>query len=158
MMSDSAKKQFNALKEQEEKLQFDAFSREDALNLGLLIVEKAKRYPDPIAVEITVNGLAIFRYFMEGALLDSEYWLSRKRNSVDLMSMSSLRFMYWLEMHGTDVAGRLLDPSGYAAGGGGFPIVVQGTGSIGSICVSGLPDHLDDHQLIVDALTEHLWD
>ena len=109
--------------EQEEKFQFEHFSREDALKIGLKLHENAKE--QPVAVEITVNGLAVFRYFAEGAKPDSELWLARK-----------------------------LDPNEYAAGGG-FPIRLRGTGVIGSICVSGYPDHVDDHQLIINTLAEY---
>ena len=76
--------------EQEEKFQFEHFSREDALKIGLKLHENAKE--QPVAVEITVNGLVVFRYFAEGAKPDSELWLARKRNAVDLMETSSLRF------------------------------------------------------------------
>ncbi len=98
--------------EQEEKFQFTHFSREDALKIGLKLHENAKE--QPVAVEITVNGLVVFRYF----------------------------------------ADRKLDPNEYAAGGG-FPIRLRGTGVIGSICVSGYPDHVDDHQLIINTLAEY---
>ena len=76
--------------EQEEKFQFEHFSREDALKIGLKLHENAKE--QSVAVEITVNGLVVFRYFAEGAKPDSELWLARKRNAVDLMETSSLRF------------------------------------------------------------------
>ena len=59
--------------EQEEKFQFEHFSREDALKIGLKLHENAKE--QPVAVEITVNGLVVFRYFGEGAKPDSELWL-----------------------------------------------------------------------------------
>ena len=77
--------------EQEEKFQFEHFSREDALKIGLKLHENAKE--QPVAVEITVNGLVVFRYFAEGAKPDSELWLARKRNAGDLMETSSLRFL-----------------------------------------------------------------
>ena len=44
-----------------------------------------------------------------------------------------------------------LDPSDYAAHGGAFPILVRGTGCVGSVAVSGLPQ-LQDHQLVVNTL------
>ena len=86
--------------EQEERFQFDHFSRADALALGLKLHENAGKQPIPVAIEITVNGLTVFRYFPDGALPDSELWLQRKRRTVDLMHMSSLRFLAWLEENG----------------------------------------------------------
>lgn len=140
--------------EQEEKFQFERFSRRDALNIGLKLIENAEKQAQPVAVEITVNGLVVFRYFMEGSRPESELWLARKRNAVDLMETSSLRFFAELEDAGETFADRKLDPNEYAAGGG-FPIRLRGTGVIGSICVSGYPDHVDDHQLIINTLAEY---
>ena len=140
--------------EQEEKFQFERFSRRDALNIGLKLIENAEKKAQPVAVEITVNGLVVFRYFMEGSRPESELWLARKRNAVDLMETSSLRFFAELEDAGETFADRKLDPNEYAAGGG-FPIRLRGTGVIGSICVSGYPDHVDDHQLIINTLAEY---
>ncbi|NCB28465.1 MAG: hypothetical protein EOM63_01700 [Clostridia bacterium] len=140
---------------QEELYQFDRFTRGDALRLGLKLNENAQEYPDPVAIEITLNGLTVFRYFPEGTTADNALWLGRKRASVDLMQMSSLHFAAWLEANGETLETRKLDPRAYAACGGGFPILLRGTGAVGSICVSGLP-HLDDHRLIVDTLAEFL--
>lgn len=139
--------------EQEEKFQFEHFSREDALKIGLKLHENAKE--QPVAVEITVNGLVVFRYFAEGAKPDSELWLARKRNAVELTEGSSLRMFAEMEAAGQTFADRKLCGDDYAAGGG-FPIALRGTGVIGSICVSGFDDHLDDHQLVINTLAEYL--
>ena len=48
-----------------------------------------------------------------------------------------------------------LDSSDYAAHGGAFPILVRGTGCVGTVAVSGLPQ-LEDHQLVVDVLETFL--
>ena len=72
--------------EQEEKFQFERFSRRDALNIGLKLIENAEKQAQPVAVEITVNGLVVFRYFMEGSRPESELWLARKRNAVGLVA------------------------------------------------------------------------
>jgi len=141
---------------EEQRLVFDRFSREDAFRLGCLLYENSKKYPAPCCFEITVNGLVVFRYFPQGTIPDSELWLMRKRNSVNLMHMSSLHFMAWLEARQESLEGRKLDTDQYAAGGGGFPIILKGTGVIGSICVSGMPDHMTDHQLLVDCIAEFL--
>jgi uncharacterized protein (UPF0303 family) len=141
---------------QEDRLIFSSFNRADALTLGLSILNRAKAYPDPVAVSVTINGVCVFRHFADGARLDSEYWLDRKRRSVELMTMSSLRFRYWLELEGQILEDRKVDPDQYALYGGGFPILLHGTGMVGSVCISGLPDHLADHQIVVDALSDLL--
>jgi len=152
----NATDEYAKLAAEENQLQFDEFRRSDALAIGTKIVELAREYPDPVAIEIAVNGLVIFRCFTDGALADSELWLERKRRVVDLMAMSSLRFMHWLDMRGETLESRKLDPVEYAPGGGGFPIVLKNAEIIGSICVSGMDDHLDDHKLVIDALADHL--
>ena len=148
-----AQKRFLELQAEEDSLVFDSFSRADALAVGLKLLDLAKAYPDPVAVEIVINGLVVFRHFADGAMPDSDLWLSRKRNSVELMAMSSLRFKAWLDRYDRDLVARKLDPNDYAAGGGGLPIVLRGTGMVGSVCISGLPNDLDDHALVVAALT-----
>ncbi|MDO4173897.1 MAG: heme-binding protein [Eubacteriales bacterium] len=144
---------YASLTELEQELTFSSFSRADALRLGLLIYEISSGYPEgPLATEITINGLVVYRYFQEGALPDSELWLERKRNAVDLMHMGSLRFGCLLEETGETLESRKLNPDDYAPGGGGMPIILDGTGVIGSVCVSGQPNHLDDQAIVVAAL------
>jgi uncharacterized protein (UPF0303 family) len=48
-----------------------------------------------------------------------------------------------------------LDLRDYAAHGGCFPIFVEGTGCVGTITVSGLPQR-EDHSLVVAVLQEYL--
>lgn len=148
--------QKEVLSQQEKLYQFDRFTREDALRIGLLLHENAQKYPEPVAIEITINGLVVFRYFPEGTMQDNALWLTRKRHTVELMQMSSLHFLMWLQENGETLESRKLMPNDYAAGGGGFPIAIRGTGVIGSICVSGLPDHKEDHQLLVDTLAAYI--
>ena len=140
----------------EQELTFSSFSRADALRLGELINEESARYPAPVATEIVLNGLVVYRYFQDGALPDSELWLERKRNVVELMHMISLRFGCWLEENGETLESRKLEPDDYAPGGGGMPIVLRGTGVVGSVCVSGEPDHLDDHAIVTAAMNRLL--
>jgi uncharacterized protein (UPF0303 family) len=48
-----------------------------------------------------------------------------------------------------------LDLKDYAAHGGCFPIFLEGTGCLGTITVSGLPQR-EDHALIICVLQEYL--
>lgn len=145
---------YASLTAQEQELVFTSFSRADALRLGMLINEVSADYPEPIAVEITINGLVVYRYFQDGSMPDSELWLERKRNAVELMHMGSLRFGFWMEENGESLESRKLNPDEYAPGGGGMPILLKGTGVIGSVCVSGEPNHLDDQSIVVKALQQ----
>jgi len=65
--------------EKENKYQFDGFYNEDALEIGLLILETAKKYPGPVAVEITINNFTVFRYFPENRTRIHERWLNAKK-------------------------------------------------------------------------------
>ena len=105
---------FESLTQVEQELVFTSFSRADALRLGQLINEASADYADPIAAEITINGLVVYRYFQDGSLPDSELWLERKRNAVELMQMGSLRFGCWLEKNGESLESRKLNPDDYA--------------------------------------------
>ena len=83
-------------------------------------------------------------------------WVRRKANMVRAAQVSSLHAMQQREAEGKDMIKDWgLDPLEYAAIGGGFPIRLKGTGIIGAVAVSGLP-HREDHQLIVEALSEYL--
>lgn len=141
------------LSETESNLVFSSFSRADAAMLGSLMDEEAKKVGCPIAMEIVINNLVVYRYFQDGCPPDSTLWLQRKRNVVELMHMGSLRYGCFLaEVSGESLADRKLNPDDYAPGGGGMPIILKGTGVIGSVCVSGCPDHLDDQRIVTNGL------
>lgn len=122
--------------------------------MGLLINEASQGYPAPVATEIVINGVVVYRYFQDGARPDSELWLERKRNAVELMQMGSLCFGCMLSESGESLEDRKLHADDFAPGGGGMPIVLAGTGMIGSVCVSGEPNHLDDQEIVVKALRQ----
>ncbi len=144
---------YNQLLDEEMSLQLKKFSRSDAFELAKILLEKVKTYEKPIIIEIEMNKVVIFRYFMDETIEDGALWLARKRNSVNLMSMSSLRFQYWLKQKNATIASRFLNTSDYIDCGGGYPIRIEGMGVMGSVCVTGLLD-TDDHKLIVESLTE----
>ncbi|GAA4753543.1 hypothetical protein GCM10023350_43520 [Nocardioides endophyticus] len=76
---------------------------------------------------------------------------------VDRYGCSSLRVGEQFRVAGKsfDTDSRL-DPGEYAAHGGAFPILLRGTGCIGTVAVSGLPQR-DDHRLVVEALEQLLY-
>lgn len=144
---------YERCEQEEQELKWYNFTRAHALAVGLGILDQqTEQHTAPVAIEITLNGLVVFRHFQDGALPDSALWLQRKRNSVELMHMSSLRFQFWLEKNGETLESRKLPVNDYAVGGGGFPIFIGRTGVVGSVCVSGCSNAIDDHRLIVDTM------
>ena len=140
---------YNSLTVLEKELEFSSFSRADAAALGAMLDEEGRMCGYPIAMEITINGLVVFRYFQDGCPPDSHNWLMRKRRVIDSQGMGSLRFGKQLEEAGESLEDHKLNSIDYAPGGGGLPIVLRGTGMVGSVCVSGCPDHLMDQRIVV---------
>ena len=142
-------------KEEEKKLVFPSFNREDAWKLGCLLLENSKKKPKPVGIQIIVNDMVIFRYIPEGVTLNNSIWMERKHNMVMIREMSSRQAQVMRDLRGQTMEDWVMDPNEYSTVGGGFPIRVAGTGLIGSACVSGLPAE-EDHKLIVETLTEYL--
>ena len=141
---------------QEELLRFDHFSNEEALEIGMLLIEEAKKRKAAVAIDISVNGYQLFRYGFKGTNSHNDRWLKRKINTVNRMHKSTLHIFTLLQEKGEDLLKDwFLDPMEYACMGGGFPIHINKTGVIGCIEVSGLT-HLEDHQMILDVLCEYL--
>lgn len=142
------------LKQQEEALEFDAFSNEDAFEIGVLLVEYAKAKQVAVAIEIVVNGWPVFLHAMQGTRPENNRWLRRKRNFLEYRHTSSLLGQQMLLVQNKTLHDLALDESEYSDKGGSFPIRIVGQ-VIGSITVSGRPD-TEDHQLVVDVLGKYL--
>lgn len=86
------------------------------------------------------------------ARLDNISWCNRKKNVVDRYGHSSLYVREKYLSRGTTFEKHtMLDPREYQAVGGCVPIILQGTGMIGTVTVSGLTAELD-HQICVEGL------
>lgn len=147
---------YKKLEAQEKELTyFQSFSKNDAWKLGSLIVAKATEMTEePLAVEITVNGLNVFRCYPEGATKDNERWIQFKRNVVELWEMTSYRAKQKLLLEGNSLQQLKCDPNAYGAEAGAFPICIEKTGMIGTIATSGCSGTLD-HDIVVAALEEY---
>jgi uncharacterized protein (UPF0303 family) len=141
---------------QESRLVFDHFDEDTAWALGVALREAALAAALPVAISIRRNGQRLFHAALPGSSADNDGWLGRKCAVVDRYGRSSLRVGEEFRVAGGsfDVDARL-DPSQYAAHGGAFPIVVRGTGCIGTVAVSGLPE-LEDHRFVVATLESFL--
>lgn len=140
------------LEAQEARLVFDRFDDETAWALGSALREVASAADLPIAISVRRNGRLLFFAALPGSSADNEGWLARKCAVVDRYGHSSLRVGEEFRAGGkTFEADSRLDPAVFAAHGGAFPILLKGTGCIGTVAVSGLPQR-DDHQLVVDTI------
>ncbi|WP_426151211.1 heme-degrading domain-containing protein [Pseudomonas sp. DC3000-4b1] len=141
---------------QEQTLQFQRFDENTAWQLGSALHERAVGEGWPLVIDIRRFERPLFFAARPGITPDNGEWVRRKVNTVQRFLRSSYRLTYQLAIEQQDIQQRYhLDPADYASCGGGFPLIVQGAGVIGSVTVSGLPDR-QDHQLIVDALCDLL--
>jgi uncharacterized protein (UPF0303 family) len=137
---------------QESRLVFDQFDEDTAWALGVSLREAALAAAHPVAISIRRNGQRLFHAALPGSSADNDGWLGRKSAVVDRYGRSSLRVGEQFRVDGGSFdADARLPPSDYAAHGGAFPILVRGTGCVGTAAVSGLPE-LEDHQLVVETL------
>jgi len=140
------------LEAQESRLVFDRFDEDTAWDLGVALRDAARSAGLPVAILIRRNGRRLFHAALPGSAADNDGWLARKSAVVDRYGHSSLRVGEQFRVDGKsfDKDSRL-DLSLFAAHGGAFPILLRGTGCIGSVAVSGLPQ-LEDHRLVVETL------
>jgi uncharacterized protein (UPF0303 family) len=137
---------------QESRLVFDHFDEDTAWALGLALREAALAAGLPVAISIRRNGQRLFHAALPGSSADNDGWLGRKCAVVDRYGRSSLRVGEQFRVDGGSFdADARLPTSEYAAHGGAFPVLVRGTGCVGTIAVSGLPE-LEDHQFVVEIL------
>jgi uncharacterized protein (UPF0303 family) len=137
---------------QEEALQFKAFNLTTAWELGALLCRMAQERQLGVAIDIQLHSMPAFFVALPGSTADNTSWVRRKRNTVLRLFRSSYATGLTLASQHTTLEEKLGLPSAdYAAHGGSFPIVVSGTGCIGAVTVSGLPQR-DDHNIVVEAL------
>ena len=150
------KVELSALLRQEQLLQFDSFSNDDALALGTLAIELARSLHKQVAVNVTRDGVMLFFHGMQGTNADNANWIRRKSNLVNRTGHSSFYTHNEVKDGGGDFEALPgLDMRDYAAHGGSFPLVVKGKGRIGTVTVTGLPGP-EDHALVVAALKAYL--
>jgi uncharacterized protein (UPF0303 family) len=152
MTDSTARDLLDELEAQEARLVLDSFDEADAWALGSALRDAALAAHLPVAISIRRNGQRLFHTALPGASADNDGWLDRKCAVVDRYGQSSLRVGEQFRVNGKsfDTDSRL-DTSAFAAHGGAFPVLVRGTGCVGTIAVSGLPQR-EDHRLVVEAL------
>ena len=141
---------------QEQRLKFPAFDEESAWKMGCRLRDMALARSAPLVIDIRRFGQPLFFCALVGSTPDNAEWARRKSNVVARFHRSSYGLGLELQQKNTSLADRFgLMLTEFAAHGGSFPIAVVGSGVIGSIAVSGLPQRAD-HELVVEALCAEL--
>lgn len=141
---------------QEKKLSFNSFDAEIAWLIGNQLRDAARAQGAAIVIDIRLDEQPLFFYAMPGTTPGNCDWVRRKQNVVRQLHRSSYAVGLALKNTNSSLTEKYgYDIRDYAAHGGSFPIVLKGTGCVGSITISGLPQK-EDHMLIINVLAEYL--
>ena len=140
---------------QEERLQFQQFDSDVAWTIGTALRAAAEKRHVAVAIDIQLRGHQLFSCSMQGTTLDNLDWIRRKRNTVMRFHRSSYAIGLELKRSPDSSEWMGLDQKEFATHGGSFPILLAGTGCVGTITVSGLPQR-EDHELVVSVLQDYL--
>ena len=141
---------------EEQELQFMGFNEDVAWELGNTFVAQAVKDNLSITVDITRGEHQLFHASRPGTSADNDEWVKRKIRLVNRFGHSSFYIGQSLKSKGRSLEEVYsISESLYAPHGGCFPIFVKGTGMVGTITVSGLPQE-EDHRLVVNTIREYL--
>ena len=137
---------------QERALVFPSFGAETAWRVGSALRAEAVGRRAGMTFEISIAGRVLFACATEGAQPGQADWIRRKRNVVMRFARPSYAMGLLLTKEGKTIEERHgLTLADFAMHGGGFPIVLAGTGLVGAVVSSGL-DQRTDHMMVVRAL------
>jgi uncharacterized protein (UPF0303 family) len=140
------------LAEQERLLHFPSFNSETAWDVGNALRAEALKRKAGMTFEIQIAGRTLFACSTDGAAPGQADWIRRKRNVVMRFGRSSYAAGLMLQQEGKTIEERHgLTLTDFAMHGGGVPILLTGTGLVGSVVASGL-DQRTDHGLVVKAM------
>ncbi len=144
------------LSAEEVLLTFERFTNDDAIALGLALVEVARSEHLVVTIDVRRGEQQVFHIALPGTNADNDAWVERKVRVVKRFEISSFRLGCQLRAAGKSLnEAYLLEESEFAAHGGAFPITIAATGVVGVVTVSGLPQR-EDHALVVRVLTNFL--
>jgi uncharacterized protein (UPF0303 family) len=141
---------------EEAELRFPSFSNEDAIALGAAIAERARGRSLAVTVDIRRAAQQLFHLALAGTTADNDQWIIRKSRVVERFGHASFLIGLRLKLAGLSIEEKYCVSSlEYSPHGGSFPITIQGTGLVGSVTVSGLPQE-EDHALVVESIRAFL--
>jgi uncharacterized protein (UPF0303 family) len=141
---------------QEERLRFASFNAQTAWEIGSFMRARAVALQASMAFEIYLGDHLLFACALPGATPSNADWIRRKRNTVLRFHRSSYAMGLQLESEKSTLDEKLgLPLRDYSTHGGCFPLLLAGTGCVGTITASGLPQR-QDHALVVEAIAAQL--
>jgi uncharacterized protein (UPF0303 family) len=144
------------LRDQERRLVLPSLDENDAIALGMLLLAKSIERDLPVTIEISKGNRVVFRAARTGTNAHNDMYVAGKARVVERFGHSTLFERLRHEEVGTTFAEATSLPfPEYAPHGGGFPLIVAGTGPVGVAIVSGLPQQAD-HALVVECLAAYL--
>jgi len=144
------------LARQEERLRFERFGEGDAWALGSQMRAAAVDRNLPFVIDIRIGNRPLFYTALPGTSPENPDWVRRKTNTVMRFHKSSYRVgREYLQKGQAFDQSRGLDPMDFAPAGGGFPIHLTGTGVVGTVTVSGVPQR-EDHAFVAEMLSQFL--
>ena len=152
----SASEDVIKIQNQEAVLRFVKFDEADSWALGTQMRQAASTRALPLVIDIHVGQRQMFYACLPGTSPDNETWVQRKLNSVMRFQKSSYRLGRETAKNGGGFdASRGIDLAQFANAGGSFPIHIIGSGVVGAVTVSGIPQR-DDHGFVVEQLCAYL--
>lgn len=144
------------LRKQEEILRVEQMTADDALELGMIMIRRAKeQVGKPAAIRIITGGQTTFSFLMEGTSTNNEWWMTKKLNTCRMTGVSSILTLVEVAEGTRPMEPEFEEENDFALCGGCFPLRNAAGKLLGYALASGLP-HWQDHQLIVDSLAEFL--
>lgn len=141
---------------QEAVLRFAAFNEADAWALGGIMHQMAVAKGWPMVIDIRLGARVLFYAALPGSTAENPDWVRRKVNTVLRFGCSSYLVGRRFQQSGKAFdASEGIDPISFANHGGGFPLHLTGSGVVGAITVSGVPQR-DDHDFVVAGIAAFL--
>lgn len=132
-------------------LLFPRFDETLALNLGQVMVARARAARLPVVIDIRSANRTLFHAALPGSAALQENWARRKSATALMFGEASYLVGQRNFAKGESLLKHGLDLNKHADHGGAVPILVRGVGLVAVATVSGLPQ-ADDHALVVEAL------
>lgn len=128
----------------------------DAVEIGEIAVQIARSESLAISIEVRLGEWTVFHTALPGAKPDQPSWIARKARVVLATGHSTMlervkaeeSEIDWYQTYG-------MPEESHAIHGGGLALNVAGTGLVGILLISGLPQ-VEDHLFGIRVITEFL--